>query len=246
MTNEKNNSNSPILLYEQIKVAIKEYVENNGLKSGHKIPNESELCDKFKVSRITIRRAIKELVEENYLEVIRGKGTFVKAPKRDLHLLNLKGFTEGLSTEENDFTKEIISKKVIYNKSSISKAFSYQQKEFLELVRLVKNDDGPFSVDYAYLPLDIYPGISQVITNDVSTFAVIRDKYKIKFARVEKEIEYIQPSQQICEYLGISNLIPVILVKKIIYDTNNLPVHYSNYYLLGDRIKFFIDVDYNE
>lgn len=61
----------------------------------------------YNVSRITVRRAIKELVDENILEVIRGKGTFVKATKKNIHLLNLKGFTEGMSTEENNIEKKL-------------------------------------------------------------------------------------------------------------------------------------------
>ncbi|MBW8351900.1 GntR family transcriptional regulator [Bacillus sp. IITD106] len=244
--NQKKDVNSPVLLYEQIKAAIREYVENNNIKPGEKIPNESELCDLFSVSRITIRRAIKELGEENFLEVIRGKGTFIKAPKKDLHLLNLKGFTEGLSNEEDHIKKEIISKRIIHNNSELSKVFSHQQNEILELVRLVKREDVPFSIDYAYLPLSIYPGIDQMIENDTSTFSVIRDKYKIKFSRVEKEIEYMQPTQEVCKYLGINNTTSVIFVKKVIYSKDQLPVHYSKYYLIGDSVKFYIDVDYTE
>lgn len=237
---------SPILLYEQIKAGIKELIKTNNLKPGDKIPNESELCGIFDVSRITIRRAIKELGEEGVIEVIRGKGTFVRASKKDLHLLNLKGFTEGLSTEENNIVKEILHKGIITDDGEISKAFAHEQSEFVELVRLVKDAEGPFSVDYAYLPLNIYPGIQDLLDDSVSTFAVIRETYKVPFIKVKKEIEYVHPPAELCKYLGINKTSSVILVKKIIYGPDGAPVHYSKYYMVGERVKFYIEADYTE
>lgn len=44
---------------------------------GDKIPNEEELCERFQVSRTTIREAIKDLTTRNILEVKRGNGTYV-------------------------------------------------------------------------------------------------------------------------------------------------------------------------
>lgn len=246
MNRDSINLDSPILLYEQIKAGIKELIKTNNLKAGDKIPNESELCERFDVSRITIRRAIKELGEEGIIEVIRGKGTFVRASKKDLHLLNLKGFTEGLSTEENNIEKEILQKQIIGSDTELSKVFSPEQTEFVELVRLVKDAEGPFSVDYAYLPLDVYPGIYELLDDSVSTFKLIREKFKVPFTKVKKEIEYVHPTTELCEHLGINKTSTVILVKKIIFGPNEIPVHYSKYYMVGDRVKFYIEADYTE
>ncbi|MFJ7936067.1 GntR family transcriptional regulator [Sporosarcina sp. NPDC096371] len=247
MRSQKNaNSDDSILLYEQIKIGIKELIKSNNLKAGDKIPNESELGKIYNVSRITIRRAIKELVDEDIIEVIRGKGTFVKAAKKDIHLLNLNGFTDGLSTEENNIEKEILYRGMVSGKLDIPEVVSSKYYEFLKLVRVVKDAEGPLSVDFAYLPKKLYPDIETLISDSSSTFKIIRENYNIKFTRVEKEIEYIHPSSEICKHLGVNKLSIVILIKKIIYDSNNLPVHYSKYYLLGDRIKFYIDADYTE
>jgi len=235
-----------ILLYEEIKIGIKELIKTKNLKAGDKIPNETELGKTFKVSRITIRRAIKELVEENTIEVIRGKGTFVKAPKTNLHLMNLKGFTEGLSTEENNVEKQILYKKIVNDDEDIPKILLDEYNEFLKLVRIVQDSDGPLSLDFAYLPTSLYPDIDPLIYGNVSTFKIIREDYNIKFSRVEKEIEYVHPSNEICKYLGVNKTSTVILVKKIIFGSNDLPVHYSKYYLLGDRVKFYIDADYTD
>jgi len=47
------------------------------LGPGAKLPNEAELCGMFGVSRTTIREAVRHLAAQGYVEVRRGKGTFV-------------------------------------------------------------------------------------------------------------------------------------------------------------------------
>ena len=64
-------------LSSQIAAQISSLI-NVELMPGEKIPTEEELCEKFDVSRTTIREAIKELCSINVLEIRRGVGTFVK------------------------------------------------------------------------------------------------------------------------------------------------------------------------
>ena len=63
---------------------------------GDKLPNENELSSQMKVSRTTLREAIRILVAHNILEIKRGKGTYVK---------NHEGFNENLGLEEFSTTK---------------------------------------------------------------------------------------------------------------------------------------------
>ena len=47
------------------------------LGPGARLPNEAELCAMFGVSRTTLREAVRSLAVQGYVEVLRGKGTFV-------------------------------------------------------------------------------------------------------------------------------------------------------------------------
>lgn len=60
------------LLYNQIVVEKK-------LSPGEKLPNELELSQQLKVSRATLREALRDLTVQGVLEVHRGKGTFVSS-----------------------------------------------------------------------------------------------------------------------------------------------------------------------
>ncbi|AGK55947.1 FadR/GntR family transcriptional regulator [Bacillus sp. 1NLA3E] len=56
---------------------VRDIIIKNGMKPGDKLPSESELIELFKVSRTTIREAMKILKAENIIEIQQGRGTFV-------------------------------------------------------------------------------------------------------------------------------------------------------------------------
>ncbi|MCX7704890.1 MAG: GntR family transcriptional regulator [bacterium] len=64
-----------ILLYQKVKNYLIEKIESSN--PGDKLPSENELCQQFNVSRITVQRAIKDLLEEKLILRKKGKGTFV-------------------------------------------------------------------------------------------------------------------------------------------------------------------------
>lgn len=70
-----------IPLYQQVIDIIKNEINSGAYKAGARIPNEFELAENYKVGRVTVRRAIEELVQQGYLTKRQGKGTFVNAPK---------------------------------------------------------------------------------------------------------------------------------------------------------------------
>ena len=71
------NQNALTPLYEQLKNAIKDDIHAQIYRPGDRMPSEAELEEKYQVSRITVRRAVKELCEEEILVRKQGKGTFV-------------------------------------------------------------------------------------------------------------------------------------------------------------------------
>lgn len=64
-------------LYQQMADQIKERIFHNELHEGEQLPNETELAVQFGVSRTVVREAMKRLEQEGFVEVQRGRGTFV-------------------------------------------------------------------------------------------------------------------------------------------------------------------------
>lgn len=67
-------------LHGSVSSFIRSKIYDKELAAGDKIPSEHRLMDEFAVSRGTVRKAIKALVDEGLLTQERGRGTFVCAP----------------------------------------------------------------------------------------------------------------------------------------------------------------------
>ena len=83
------DNNNAVPLYEQMMMMFRERLDNHVLDAGEKLPSEAELCKSYGVSRITVRRAIDELVEEGYLEKKQGKGTFVTQKRAAVPVMSI-------------------------------------------------------------------------------------------------------------------------------------------------------------
>ncbi|HLK61484.1 MAG TPA: GntR family transcriptional regulator [Chthonomonadaceae bacterium] len=86
MTKEKTISTSPAvpqrtLRYEQAKNTVERYIHRNRLKPGDRLPTEAQLQAQYGWSRVTINRALNELVWAGVLTRVQGSGTYVAHPR---------------------------------------------------------------------------------------------------------------------------------------------------------------------
>ena len=65
-------------IYQQVAAYLKQSIASGELKIGDAIYSENLLCEKLGVSRTSVRKAIRLMIEENILVSRQGKGTFVK------------------------------------------------------------------------------------------------------------------------------------------------------------------------
>lgn len=65
------------LIWQQVADDIERDIASGRLAAGAKLPSELEAASQYGVSRITVRRAVKELAERDLLTVVHGRGTFV-------------------------------------------------------------------------------------------------------------------------------------------------------------------------
>ncbi|AJY73571.1 FadR/GntR family transcriptional regulator [Paenibacillus beijingensis] len=66
--------------HEMVSKEIKDYIQNNQLKKGDKLPSAEKIMATLGVGRSSIREAIRYLEALDVVEVLNGKGIFVKEP----------------------------------------------------------------------------------------------------------------------------------------------------------------------
>lgn len=75
----KGLERNPIPLWYQLESILREKIESKELQPGDQLPTEMEMCDTYKISRATVRQAIKALEVDGLVERRQGKGTTVRS-----------------------------------------------------------------------------------------------------------------------------------------------------------------------
>jgi DNA-binding GntR family transcriptional regulator len=89
---------APEPAYLQLVNLLKEQIAKGIFLADGRLPSESELCSRYRVSPMTVRRSIKILSDQKIVTTIQGSGTYVRAPK-------LGGVTFGME-EFHDLFKD--------------------------------------------------------------------------------------------------------------------------------------------
>ncbi len=234
---------SPRPLYEQLKQTLAGKILSGAYPYGFRLPGEMSLAEEYGVSRITVRRALSELVDEGYLFSRQGRGTFVSYRLLRHQLRTFGGFSESTDDGVRNKTSRILSKDVegadpvVAGKLGIAPG-----TRVLRLLRVMAESSAPYMIDSAFFPEAMYPGLAGLLADDMSTFALMRERYGIVFARAYKTLGVVRAGIDHASLLGCVPGDPLFSVTKVIYDPRDVPVHYSHYFVLGDRCVYALEV----
>src|SRR6201987_2855360 len=154
------------LLYARVETVLAGEITDGDLKVGDQLPTEDSLISRFGVSRITVRRAIQNLVSRGLVEIHRGKGKFVAAPKITQNLAELSGFVEDMHALGRKPTARVIGKEVVTADATVASRLLLTRGERVVRIRRVRLADGiPLSFDETFLPLEIG---KKIITNNLN------------------------------------------------------------------------------
>ena len=109
------------LLYARVETVLTGEITDGDLKVGDQLPTVDSLIARFGVSRITVRRAVQNLVSRGLVEICRGKGTFVAAPKIIQDLKELSGFVEDMHAVGRKPTARVIGKEIVTAHSTMAR-----------------------------------------------------------------------------------------------------------------------------
>lgn len=154
-----NNSNP---IYIQLMENIKEKIINGEYKIGEFIASERKMADQYKINRMTVRKALKILIDDGYLETIKGKGTMVKNIPQKVRRVEL-GSGESYSLSNDLKSKGIDSKRKLVSLKKIKNNLNYifkDEKYLYELIRITYIGNEPYAIQICYLPELLFPEVS--------------------------------------------------------------------------------------
>ena len=236
---------NPILpVYYQIKQTIKNWIINKEFNPGDRIPSEKELAAKFHVSRLTVRQAITQLVQEGLVNSKRGEGTFV-TKNADLitgFSLEFTGFMDDLFYQiSKSKTKALEVEKVAASKLIREKlGLDESEKTVVRIKRVRFLQDKAFAYTVNYLPLDIGKKISGRKLYKKPLLQIMEEDIGIKFTEAFQTVQASFADQEVSERLGIAAGSPILFVERIMYASGQTPVEFVQTSYRGDLYKYIV------
>ena len=237
-----------IPLYQQVIDIIKNEINSGAYKAGARIPNEFELAESYKVGRVTVRRAIEELVQQGYLTKRQGKGTFVNAPKLKRKIRqkgDVQSFTEGCAANDMVAGARLVSRTVVAATREDAAFFDVEPGCELIVVERVRTADGvPVMLENNAFVLADHPYLQTLADKDLadnSIFALVAEHSgRAPLKSDPCTVEIALADAQAAPLLEVPVGEPLFYMEAYFTDADGRPLLLGRQKIVGSRYVFDI------
>ncbi|WP_308654491.1 GntR family transcriptional regulator [uncultured Anaerococcus sp.] len=234
-------------LYKQIADTILEDLKKDDsnseyqfLDNENKLPTERALADIFDVSRITIRKALALLEEENYVKRIQGKGTYYNKNKVLKPLKESKSFSKTVIDSGHMPGAKLLSASLKLANIRDQEIFGISKNDYvLVMKRLRYVDNIPASLEITHFNKD-FIDLKDIDFNNTSLYEFLKKERGLTFSYLNKTIEIVYSDNKVSEIFGIDVGTPLVLLKALVVNQYGEVTHNVFEYLLSDKFIFSV------
>ena len=211
---------SEMPMYKRLAETIRDSILSGELKAGDRLLSEAELCARYKVSRVTVRKAVSVLVEESLLVRRHGRGTFVReyqSVNRDFREhKEVLGFTQMCRQNGRTASSRLIDLSRKTATPVESACFGLQPSAKVISIRRLRLCDGaPVIVEEVHFPMEYSFLLEADLTG--SLYALL-EAHKISLAGAMKTVDIGYADAQTAGLLRVPQGRALILLEDIVYN----------------------------
>ncbi len=226
--------------YDAIYQDLKEKIEAEIYATGSLLPSESALQDMYQASRDTVRKALRLLKDDGFIQSQKGKGsTVINRQEYVFPVSGVVSYAE-LASQFHLQTRTV----VLTNHFATLPAKSFKdvdptvevkQMRLLKRVRYLENE--PDIIDIDYLDPKVVPPIPESVAKD-SLYAYLEGPVGLTIAYATKEITVEAATEEDQRYLKIPPSAVVVVVRSCSSLTDTTKFQYTESRHRADRFKF--------
>lgn len=226
-------------LYARVESALAADIAAGTLAPGDQIPAEDRLIARFAVSRTTVRKAVENLVARGLLEIRRGKGTFVAAPRLRQELTALTGFVEDMVALGRNPSARLLGIERISAAADVAQHLGLPIGAMVYRIERVRLADGAaVSFDETFLPEEIGARVAEADLEAEPIFTVLEETCGLPLIEAQYQLEAAAADRRAAEALGVKPGSPIFLIERTSYAEGQRPVDYEKLHYRGELIKF--------
>ena len=244
LTFDPNEMNLPSAgaRYKQIARVISQNIANGNLAPNTQIPPEPQLMDLFGCSRITVRAAIKELVDKGQLVRRQGLGTFVTGELKNLSVNDCSGFTDSCIMDgHRPETKVISFDKTAVTDPEIAEFLNIEPGDLAyRVIRLRYVDDHPCAYEVSFVA-DKYNDLIQAGKEEweASLYKLIAKTYGDIKIEGKRYYDCGKPTAEVQNFLQLENDNNILVIEDLHWNTDKEPIFSSTLFFKPNVFRFY-------
>ncbi|WP_052436927.1 GntR family transcriptional regulator [Georgenia sp. SUBG003] len=228
---------SAVPLYAQLEAVLLRRVEAGEWPAGAQIPTESQLCEAYGVSRVTVRQALGRLARRGLLSRGRGRGTFVRDARLTAGARSVSSFSAELSERGMRPGSRLLDVGDVPATPEVAAALDREPGTALHQIRRVRLGDGlPIAVQTSLLVAERFPGLEAHLADDVSLYQVLRTRYGTAPVEATEVFRVTGIPKDVAPLLGVGRGAHGFHATRVTYDGREAFEHTTSY-LRGDRYE---------
>jgi GntR family transcriptional regulator len=231
--------------YAQLYRHIVSAIQTGLLPADTQLPPERDLADLAEVSRVTVRKAVAQLVEDGLVDQRRGAGSFVRArgPKLEQSLSSLISFTENMLARGRVSTSEVLLRGLFAPNPDESMALGLGMTDRVSRLERLRSADGmPMAVERSSLPEDILPDPEQVET---SLYQYLRSHGRAPTRAIQR-VSAINLRPRDAGLLNMPEGAAVLLIDRTAYLPSGRPIEFTTGIYRSDIYDFIAELRLGE
>ena len=207
------------------------------------IPTEEQFCNEYGVSKITIREAIKILVQDGLLYRKPGKGTFISRPKLEQKLNRFFSFSRWAEQHGLEPSSRILKVEVQSADNYTAQQLDVEAGEQVTMIeRLCLGNGEPLMWEALSIPTRQCPDLHLQDHSNVPLNEILMNVYKIPLMKVIESIEPEVADDYLSKMLLVKASSLLLLVEYTTLTQFDRVVYFGRSFFRGDRYKFIIEI----
>jgi len=234
---------SPLPLYYQVAYLLEHYIEEIEFQDGNAFFSEEQIAMTLNVSRPTVNRAIKMLINKGYLERLRGRGTIIrKAGKVPIALMSeLISYGKMLSRMGMDFRTVLIDRKVVTPSAQIAAKLNLHAGEkVIRLKRLREAQKEPLMVVESFLPYGKFAKLMDIEEKSYSSdlYQLLWGLFGEEIVKAKREVTASRMSLEDAQLLKVELWEPCLRMTGVAFSSAGSQVEVFDSRLIGNKCVF--------
>jgi GntR family transcriptional regulator len=227
--------------YTQLYRHLAAVISAGVLETAAQLPPERDLAEMAEVSRVTVRKAVAQLVAEGLLEQRRGAGTFVRPhpPKLEHSLSALLSFTEYMRQRGKTSSSQILRRGLFLPTPDEQMALGLAGADRVARVERLRSADGmAMALEWSSLPQDILPDPERVET---SLYDVLRAQGNAPTRAVQR-ITAVNLAPPDAQLLHLPDGAAVLRIDRTAYLPSGRPIEFTRGLYRSDIYDFVAEL----